>query len=289
MILTQKNKFKKKYTDMSIQAADVAKLRKVTGAGMMDCKKALTEADGDFDRAIQIIRERGQAIANKRADREATEGAVIAKVSKDRKQGAIIALNCETDFVSKNETFVALANKICDLALAKLPENLDALLELDFEGKSLKEAIITQSGITGEKMEVAYYEKVNAEQVIPYIHMGNKLATLIGFNQSGVDLQVGRDVAMQAAAMAPVAIDKTDVPEKVIAEELSIAKEKARLEGKAEDMLDKIAQGRLGKFFKEMTLLNQDSVKDNKVSIAQMLNNASKGLTVTAMKRYALK
>lgn len=274
---------------MSIKAADVAKLRKATGAGMMDCKKALTEAEGDFDRSIQIIREKGQAIANKRADREATEGAVIAKISTDGKQGAIIALNCETDFVSKNEIFVNLANKICDLALANLPENLEAFLELEFEGTTLREAIVSQSGITGEKMEVAYYDKVSAESVVPYIHIGNKLATLIGFNQSEVEVQVGKDVAMQAAAMAPVAIDKTDVPEKIIAEELLIGKEKAKQEGKPEEMLEKIAQGRLSKFFKEMTLLNQLCVKDNKVSISQMLNNASAGLTVTAMKRYALK
>ncbi len=274
---------------MAIQAADVAKLRQMTGAGMMDCKKALTEADGNFDRAVQIIRERGQAIANKRADREATEGAVIAKASADKKSGVIIALNCETDFVAKNDEFVKLANAIADLALAKLPASKEALLALDFGGKTLGEAVIERSGVTGEKMEVAYYEKVNAESVTPYIHMGNKLATLIGFNQAGANEQVCRDVAMQAAAMAPVAIDKTDVPQSVIDEELLIAKEKARLEGKAEDMLDKIAQGRLQKFFKESTLLNQESVKDNKQTIAQILNNASKGLTVTAMKRYALK
>jgi len=163
---------------MSIQAADVAKLRKVTGAGMMDCKKALTEADGDFDRAIQIIRERGQAIANKRADRDATEGAVIAKVSGDGTQGAIIALNCETDFVSKNEDFVKMANKICDLALAKLPANLEALLELNFEGKSLKDAVIAQSAVTGEKIEVAYYDKVDAKQIVAYIHMGRLVEML---------------------------------------------------------------------------------------------------------------
>lgn len=274
---------------MSIKATDVAKLRKATGAGMMDCKKALTEAEGDFDRAVQVIRERGQAIANKRADREATEGAVIAKVTEDGKTGAIIALNCETDFVAKNETFVALAHKICDLALANLPADLEALLALDFEGKTLEEAVIAQSGITGEKMEVAYYDKVNAEFVQPYIHMGNKLATLIGFNQVGVEVNVAKDVAMQAAAMAPVAIDKSDVPQNVIDEELAIGKEKARQEGKPEEMLDKIAQGRLGKFFKESTLLQQACVKDNKISVAQMLNNASAGLTVTAMKRYALK
>lgn len=274
---------------MSIKAADVAKLRKTTGAGMMDCKKALTEADGDFDRAVQVIRERGQAIANKRADREATEGAVIAKVSADGKNGAIIALNCETDFVAKNDDFVALAHKICDVALTNLPADLEALLALDFDGKTLGEAVVAQSGITGEKMEIAYYDKVSAEFVQPYIHMGNKLATLIGFNQNGIDEVVAKDVAMQTAAMAPVAIDKADVPQNVIDEELAIGKEKARQEGKPEEMLDKIAQGRLGKFFKENTLLQQACVKDNKISIAQMLNNASAGLTVTAMKRYALK
>ena len=273
---------------MAIKAADVAKLRKATGAGMMDCKKALTEADGDFDRAIQIIREKGQAIANKRADREAKEGAVIAKVTEDGKQGAIIALNCETDFVAKNEDFVKLAHKLCDIALANMPENLEAFLALDFDGKTVGEAVIAQSGITGEKMEVAFYGKIEAENVSSYIHMGNKLATLIGFNKE-VEKQLGRDVAMQAAAMAPVAIDKDDVPEKVIAEELSVGKEKARQEGKPEEMLEKIAQGRLNKFFKENTLLNQMSVKDNKVSIKQLLDKASAGLTVTAMKRYALK
>lgn len=274
---------------MSIQAADVAKLRKMTGAGMMDCKKALTEADGDFDRAVQIIRERGQAIANKRADREATEGAVIAKVSADGKKGALIALNCETDFVAKNDEFVALAHKICDLALANMPENLESLLALDFNGTTLSEAVVAQSGITGEKMEVAYYAKADAEYIASYIHMGNKLATLIGFNQAGFNPQIARDVAMQAAAMAPVSISENDVPAEVIEEELKIAKEKARLEGKAEEMLDKIAQGRLQKFFKESTLLNQTSVKDNKNTIAQILSGTSKGLTVVAMERYALK
>lgn len=274
---------------MSIKAADVAKLRKSTGAGMMDCKKALTEAEGDFDRAVQIIRERGQAIANKRADREATEGAVIAKVSDDAKTGAIIALNCETDFVAKNDDFVALAHKICDVALANLPENLEALLAIDMDGKTVAEVVIAQSGITGEKMELAYFDKVSAEFVQPYIHMGNKLATLIGFNQAIVEEQVAKDVAMQAAAMAPIAIDKDDVPAAIVEEELTVGKEKARQEGKPENMLDKIAQGRLGKFYKENTLLNQACVKDNKISISQFLSNASAGLTVTAMKRYALK
>ncbi len=274
---------------MAIKAADVAKLRKTTGAGMMDCKKALTESDGDFDRAIQIIREKGQAIANKRADREASEGAVIAKTTADGKKGAIIALNCETDFVAKNEDFVKFANDICDFAMDKMPESKEALLDLEFEGKKLADAIVERSGITGEKMELAFYDKVQDESVSAYIHMGNKLATLIGFNKDGVDAQIGKDVAMQVAAMAPVAIDKDDVPQSVIDEELSIGREKAKQEGKPEAMLDKIAQGRLGKFFKENTLLNQASVKDNKVTISQMLDNANKGLTVTSMKRYSLK
>jgi elongation factor Ts len=274
---------------MQIQAADVAKLRNVTGAGMMDCKKALTEADGDFNRAIQIIRERGQAIANKRADREATEGGVIAKSSTDGKSGVIIALNCETDFVAKNEEFVKLAHKIADVALAKLPADLQGLLALDMDGKTVGETVLMQSGITGEKMELAYFDKINAEFVQPYIHIGNKLATLVGFNKAGFDVQIAKDVAMQVAAMSPVSISEKDVPAEVVAEELHIAKEKARLEGKAEAMLDKIAEGRLIKFYKESTLLNQAAVKDNKFTIAQLLSNASAGLTVNFMKRYALK
>lgn len=274
---------------MSIKAADVAKLRKATGAGMMDCKKALTEAEGDFDRAIQVIREKGQAIANKRSDRDASEGAVIAKVSADGKTGAIIALNCETDFVAMNDDFVALANEVADFALATLPADKDALLASEFNGKTLQDTIVEKSGVTGERMVLAYYQSVKAESLAAYIHMGNKLATLIGFNQADVDVQVARDVAMQAAAMAPIAIDKDGVDEATIAEEVAIGKEKARLEGKPEEMLDKIAQGRLGKFFKDNTLLNQAAVKDNKVTIRQMLDKTSKGLTVTEMKRYALK
>jgi len=274
---------------MAITAQQVNELRQKTGAGMMDCKKALTEANGDFNRAIQIIRERGQAIANKRADREATEGAVIAKSNKDGKSGVIIALNCETDFVAKNDDFVKLAHKIADVALAKLPADLQGLLALDMEGKTVGETVLMQSGITGEKMELAYFDKINAEFVQPYIHIGNKLATLVGFNKAGFDVQIAKDVAMQVAAMSPVSISEKDVPAEVVAEELHIAKEKARLEGKAEAMLDKIAEGRLSKFYKESTLLNQASVKDNKFTIGQVLTNASAGLTVNFMKRYALK
>ncbi|WP_321280041.1 translation elongation factor Ts [Marinifilum fragile] len=272
---------------MSIKAADVAKLRKATGAGMMDCKKALIEAEGDFDTAVEIIRKKGMAIANKRADREATEGVVLAKVSEDKKRGALITLNCETDFVAKNENFVAFATQILDLALANKPADLEALKALEMDGRTVEAHVTEQTGVIGEKIDLSTYETIEAESAVAYIHAGNKLATLIGFNKE-VEEQMGKDVAMQAAAMAPIAIDQKDVAEDVVAKELEIAKDKARLEGKPEQMLDKIAQGRLGKFFKEVTLLNQDFVKDGKKSVKQYLAEADKDLTVTAMKRFTL-
>ncbi|MCZ4693549.1 elongation factor Ts [Ancylomarina euxinus] len=272
---------------MSIKAADVAKLRKAMGAGMMDCKNALVEAEGDFDKAVEIIRKKGMAIANKRADREASEGVVLAKVSENGKLGAMITLNCETDFVAKNDSFVAFAGKILDIAIANNPADLEALKALDLEGRKIEDHVAEQTGVIGEKIDLSYFGKIEAESSIAYIHAGNKLATLIGFNQA-IDAQMGRDVAMQAAAMAPVAIDKDGVSEDMVAKELEIAKEKARLEGKPEQMLDKIAEGRLSKFFKESTLLNQDFVKDGKMSVKQYLATADKDLTVSAMMRYTL-
>jgi elongation factor Ts len=272
---------------MSIKAADVAKLRKATGAGMMDCKNALTEAEGDFDAAVSIIRKKGMAIANKRADRDATEGVVLAKVSEDKKNGAMIALNCETDFVAKNDSFVEFATKILDLALEKKPADLEALKALELEGRKIEDLVTEQTGVIGEKIDLSFFEKMEAEYAVAYIHAGNKLSTMIGFNKT-IEEQMGRDVAMQAAAMSPIAIDKDNVDADVIAKELEIGKEKARLEGKPEAMLDKIAQGRLGKFFKETTLLNQDFVKDGKLTVKQYLTNSDKDLTVIAMKRYSL-
>ena len=270
-----------------ITAADVSKLRKTTGAGMMDCKKALEEADGNFDKAIEIIRKKGQAIANKRADREASEGVVLAKVTGDASQGAMIVLNCETDFVAKNEDFIKFATSILDTALAEKPADLDALKQLKLGDKTVADKVVEQIGVIGEKLDLAYYDKIEAPQVIPYIHPGNKLATLVGLNKV-VDLQVGKDVAMQIAAMSPVAVDKTDVPADVIEKEKEIGKEQARREGKPENMLDKIAEGKLNKFFKESTLLNQDFTKDNKLSVRQYLQNTDKELTVTEFKRYSL-
>jgi translation elongation factor Ts len=272
----------------AINAADVAKLRRVTLAGMMDCKKALEESDGNFDKAIEIIRKKGQAVANKRADREASEGVVLSKVSSDGKTGVMIVLNSETDFVAKNADFLALANKILDLAVIKKPANLDGLKSLQMDGGKVGDKVIEYIGIIGEKLDLSYFEKIDAAHVQAYIHPGNRLATLVGFTKSGIDVQVYKDIAMQIAAMNPVAIDKDLVPESVIAQEIEIGKEQAKRDGKPEEMLEKIAQGKLSKFFKESTLLNQDFVKNNKITIRQYLQSVSKDLTVTEFKRFTL-
>jgi len=273
---------------MAITAADVSKLRKMTGAGMMDCKKALTEAEGDFDKAVEIIRKKGQAVASKRADRDASEGVVLARVSEDGKNGALVVLNCETDFVAKNESFVDLTSSILDVALTNLPENLDALKGLELNGATISDLVTEQVGVIGEKIELSFYGKINAEFVVAYIHPGNKLATLVGFNKSGFDVQVAKDVAMQVAAMNPVAVSRDSVPADVKEKELEIGKDMARNEGKPEQMLDKIAQGRLNKFFKENVLLEQAFVKDNKVTIEKYLKGVDKDLTVTEFIRFSL-
>ena len=269
-----------------ITAADVSKLRKTTGAGMMDCKKALEEAGGDFDQAIDIIRKKGQLIANKRADREATEGVVLARVKEGK--GVIICLNCETDFVAKNNDFIKFAESILDMAIEKTPANLEELKAITMGSKSIDELVIEQIGIIGEKIELSYYDKLNAGEVVPYIHSDKKLATIVGFTKN-VDLQVGKDIAMQIAAMAPVAVDKEDVTPETIEKEKEIGREQARLEGKPENMLDKIAEGKLNKFFKEYTLLNQEFTKDNKKTIAQYLRESDPDLKVTGFLRFSLK
>lgn len=271
-----------------ITAADVSKLRQITGAGMMDCKKALMDAEGDFERAKELIREKGLAIANKRADREASEGAVLAKTSVDKKTGVIITLNCETDFVAKNEDFVSLANKVLDIALQNLPANLEELKNIATDGVKLEDLIIERSGVTGEKVNISYYDKVNAEFVSSYIHMGNKLATIVGFNKP-VEDKTGLDIAMQITAMNPVAIDEKSVSQEVIDQELKIGREQAKNEGKPEELLDKIAQGKLQKFYKENTLLNQDFVvSEEKMSVKHYLQNIDKELVVTDFKRFGL-
>lgn len=273
---------------MAISAADVAKLRKVTGAGMMDCKNALEEANGDFDRAITIIREKGKAIANKRADRDATEGVVLSKTTSDQKFGAMIVLNCETDFVAKNEGFVNFATEILNIAIEKRPASREALLALPMKGKTVSDIIVENIGIIGEKLDLPFYDFIQAEFVTPYIHPGNKVSSMVGFNMAGIDIQVGKDVAMQIAAMSPVSIDVADVPKEVMDKEYEIGREQARNEGKPEDMLDKIAQGRLQKFYKESTLLNQAFIKDNKITIKQYLEQQKKGLAPVKFLRYSL-
>jgi elongation factor Ts len=270
-----------------ISASDVKKLRNMTGAGMMDCKNTLAEANGDFEAASDIIRKKGQAVANKRADRDATEGAVLAKVTSDATRGAVIVLNSETDFVAKNEGFVTFAWSILDLALEKNPATLEELKELELNGTKIADLIVEQIGIIGEKIDVSFYEKIEAAQVIPYIHPGNKLATLVGLNQKA-DLQVGKDIAMQIAAMSPVSVDKDSIPQSVIDKEIEIGKEQARLEGKAEELLERIALGKLNKFYKESTLLNQDFTKDSKKTVREYLQDQDKNLTVTSFIRYAL-
>jgi len=272
-----------------IKAAEVSKLRKMTGAGMMDCKQALQEANGDFKKATDIIRKKGQAVARKRADREASEGVVLAKVSADGKQGVMIVLNCETDFVAKNKKFIQFAQSILDLAAEKQPADLDALKAQDLSGKSVSEAVTEQVGMIGEKLELPFYSKINAESVTAYIHPGNMLASMIGLNKVVSDIQVGKDVAMQVAAMNPVSVNRDSVTRDVIDKELEIGREQALKEGKPEEILDKIAQGKLNKFFKENTLLDQNFVKDNKKSVTQYLQEVEKELTVTGFVRYGLK
>lgn len=272
-----------------ISAAEVNKLRQQTGAGMMDCKKALTQAEGDFDKAIEIIREKGMAIAKKRSDKEATEGIVFSKTTEDGKKGFIISLNCETDFVAKNDDFKKLGHQILDLAIDKQPKDLEALKQLDLDGKTVDEQIVEQTAVIGEKLQLSHYDSLEAPKVFSYIHMDNKLATLIGLSHDDVDEQVGKNIAMQVAAMHPVAVDKDGVPEDIKEKELEIGRKQAQAEGKPENLLDKIAQGKLGKFMKENTLLNQEYIRDSKKSVKQYLQEQKDGLTVTEFKRYSLK
>ena len=272
-----------------IKAADVAKLRKTSGAGMMDCKRALQESNGDFDKAFDVLRKKGQKIAIKRAAREASEGIIIAQTSDDAKTGIILVLNCETDFVAKNKQFVELAQSIVNLAIENIPSDIDALKQLKLKKTSIADTIVEQIGTIGEKLELSFYDKIQAPQVIAYNHPGNKLATLVGLNKDNVEMQVGKDVAMQVAAMNPVAIDKDDIPQKIIDNELEIGKEQARTEGKPDNIIEKIALGKLSKFYKESSLLNQQFIKDNKKTIRQYLQENDKELTVTEFKRFSLK
>ncbi|MGK6349737.1 translation elongation factor Ts [Parapedobacter sp. DT-150] len=274
---------------VQISASDVNKLRQQTGAGMMDCKKALIEANGDFEAAIDYLRKKGAKVAASRQDRDSNEGVVIAKTTADGKKGVVIELNCETDFVAKNADFIAFAEGVADVAVNQSPASLDALKQLEINGVKIADLLLDQTGKIGEKIDVSKYETAEAEKVVAYIHGNYRLGVLVGLSQvaEGAD-EAGKDVAMQIAAMNPVAIDKGDVDSRTIERELEIAKEQIRAEGKPEEMVEKIAQGKLNKFYKESTLLNQEFVKDSSKNIAQFLDSVSKGLTVTVFKRVQL-
>ncbi len=271
-----------------ITAADVNKLRKMTGAGMMDCKNALVEAEGDFEKAIEILRKKGQKVAAKRADRESSEGVVVATLNDDKTRGVLISLNCETDFVAKNEDFIKLAEQFGKIALNY--NSKDEFLKAPFDDKiSVAEKVTEQTGVIGEKIEIGGFEVLEGGYLGSYIHSNKKIGTLVALNKKvdGVE-EVAHDVAMQVAAMSPIALDENSVPQEVIDKELEIAKEQLRNEGKPENMLDKIAQGKLKKFFKENTLVNQAFIKDNKKSVADYVKSLEPDLKLTGFKRVAL-
>ena len=270
-----------------ISAADVNKLRKATGAGMMDCKKALVEAEGDFDTAVEVLRKKGQKVAANRADRDSSEGAVIARVNDDATVGVIVSVNCETDFVAKNENYVTLANQLADVALAY--ESLDSFLAADFNGMSVSDKLTEQTGVIGEKIEIGGFERLKGAFVGSYIHAGNKIATLTSLS-AGVDgaAEAAKNVAMQAAAMNPIALNEEGVDAATVEKEIEIAKDQLRQEGKPEAMLDNIAKGKLKRFFKDNTLVNQAYIKDAKQSVSEYVKSVDAELTVTGFKRVAL-
>lgn len=327
---------------MAVTMAEITKLRHLTSAGLMDCKKALTETNGDIEAAVEILRKKGQAIAAKREDRTAGEGCVLSK--NEGNYAAIVALQCETDFVAKNAGFVELTKKLLDLAVQNRVKSADELKALIVDGQTVESLIIEESGKTGEKTELGVFEYLEAPSTTSYNHLGNKLATIVGFNQAGVDYQVGRDIAMQVASMNPVAVSRESVPESVLESEKNVAIEKTKqeqvrkaveaalkkaginpnlvdsedhiqsniaknwlteeeadkarkiisetAEAKAanlpEQMIQNIAQGRLNKFFKESVLLEQEFIKDDKISVGQYLEQSNKGLVAVEFKRVNL-
>lgn len=271
---------------MKITASEVNKLRQATGAGMMDCKKALVEAEGDFDKAVENLRKKGQKVAANRADRESAEGAVLAKVNADNTAGVIVSVNCETDFVAKNESYLALANELTDIAMNH--ETLESFLAADFNGMSVSDKLTEQTGVIGEKIEIGGFKTLKAPYVGSYIHAGNKIATLVGLSAVVENAaEVSKNVAMQAAAMNPIALNEEGVDASIIEKEIEIAKDQLRQEGKPEEMLDNIAKGKIKRFFKDNTLVNQDFIKDSKVSVGNYVKSAG-NIEVTDFARVAL-
>lgn len=275
---------------MAITAAEVNKLRQQTGAGMMDCKNALVEANGDFDVATDLLRKKGQKVAAKRGDNETNEGYILAKASEDGKTGIILTLNCETDFVAKNASFGEFVQTIINIALDKLPNSTEELVSLPYDDKlTIEQKITEQVGVIGEKLVLSNFAKVAADKVVPYNHPGNQLASIVALNSGSVAAEdAGKQVAMQVAAMNPLALSKEGIDANTIERELEVGKELAIQEGKTPEMAEKISQGRLNKFFQENTLLSQPFVRDNKLTVEQFLNSSEKGLTVTEFKRFSL-
>jgi len=273
---------------MNISAADVNKLRTMTGAGMMDCKKALTEANGDFENAIDILRKKGQKIAAARADRESSEGTIFVRTNDAQTEGISIGLNCETDFVAKTEDFLKLGNAILEVAYTQKPATIETLLTLLIDNRPISAHLSDIMGKIGEKVEISSYEVLKGEKVISYLH-GSRIGVLVALKNVGGDSDtVGKDVAMQIAAMRPIALDKDGVSTELINREIEIGKEQARAEGKPENMLEKIAMGKLSKFYKDYTLLNQEFIKDTKLTVAQYVDAAHKGMIVVGYKRVAI-
>lgn len=273
---------------LTISAGDVNKLRQMTGAGMMDCKKALMEANGDFEKAIDELRKRGQKVAANRADRETKEGYIIAKTNADATKGYLIGLTCETDFVSSSADFKTFVDAVLELVMANNPANIDAVKALPMQGVTVADKLSDLIGKIGEKMEFIGYTILEAPKVVIYIHPGNKVVSMVGLSTSTAPTEAGKDVAMQIAAMNPVAVDKDDVDPSTLNREIEIGKEQARAEGKPEEMIEKIAMGKLNKFYTESTLLNQSFIKEDKKTVRQYLDGVEKGLTVKSFKRVQI-
>ncbi|SIP99471.1 elongation factor Ts [Chryseobacterium sp. RU37D] len=268
-------------------AADVAKLRNQTGAGMMDCKKALVEAEGDFEKAVDILRKKGQKVAANRADRESTEGAVIARVNEDNTLGAVISLNCETDFVAKNEAFIELAYELAEMAIFAATK--EELLATDFHGITVAEKLVEQTGVIGEKIEIGAFERITGPFLGAYIHAGNKIAAITSLSAKvdGAD-EAAKSVSMQVAAMNPIALDETAVSQETIDRELEIERHKLTEEGKPANIIDNILKGKMQRFYKDNTLVHQDFIKDASMSVADYVKSANGDLKVTGFVRVSL-